>query len=214
LLTCSLWTAAVGAALVAAPAPAQPPNDANADPSQQGVEQLTRGPLHEAFAAPVVYNPQPGIVTPKQPPAPVEELPPDQKPEGDVVWISGYWSWDDERQDYIWISGIWRDPPPGMTWVPGYWGEVQGGFQWTSGYWQQVQTQEVEYLPEPPASLENGPNVAQPGDNYFWVPGTYVWRTERYIWQPGYWTGFQPGWVWVPARYHWSPVGYVYTAGY
>ena len=101
-----------------------------------------------------------------------------------------------------------------MTWVPGYWSEIEGGFQWTAGYWQQVDTQEVEYLPEPPQSLENGPNVPQPGDNYFWIPGTYVWHEARYRWQPGYWSGFHQGWVWVPARYHWTPTGYVYTAGY
>jgi hypothetical protein len=193
--------------------PAQDPNFGNQE-LPQGAEALTRGPVHEAFAAPVVFNPTAGVIAVKSPPAPIEELPPDQKPEGDIVWIPGYWSWDEERQDYIWISGIWRDPPPGMTWVPGYWVEVDGGFQWTSGYWQQIDTEEVEYLPEPPQSLENGPNVPQPDDNHFWIPGTYVWRESRYYWQPGYWTGFQPGWVWVPARYHWTPTGYVYTAGY
>jgi len=222
-LSRGLCAATIGAAaLFAVPAPAQDPNAGNLPPlpqdqqTQEGVEALTRGPVHEGYASPVVYNPQPGAVTPKAPPAAIEELPPDQKPEGDIVWIPGYWAWDEERQDYIWISGIWRDPPPGMTWVPGYWSEVQGGFQWTPGFWQQVQTQEVQYLPEPPQSLENGPNIPQPGDNYFWVPGSYVWSTERirYMWQPGYWSGFQAGWVWVPSRYHWTPVGYVYTAGY
>jgi hypothetical protein len=199
-----LWTAALGAAMIfAVSTPAQDPNFGNQE-LPQGAEALTRGPVHEAFAAPVVFNPTAGVIAVKSPPAPIEELPPDQKPEGDIVWIPGYWSWDEERQDYIWISGIWRDPPPGMTWVPGYWVEVDGGFD----------TEEVEYLPEPPQSLENGPNVPQPDDNHFWIPGTYVWRESRYYWQPGYWTGFQPGWVWVPARYHWTPTGYVYTAGY
>lgn len=33
-------------------------------------------------------------------------LPPDQKPEGDdVAWIPGYWAWDDERNDFLWVSG-------------------------------------------------------------------------------------------------------------
>jgi hypothetical protein len=199
--------------IFAVSSPAQDPNNGNQE-LPQGAEALTRGPVHEAFAAPVVYNPTAGVVAVKSPPAPIEELPPDQKPEGDIVWIPGYWSWDEERQDYIWISGIWRDPPPGMTWVPGYWIEVDGGFQWTAGYWQQIETEEIEYLPEPPQSLENGPNIPQPDENHFWIPGTYVWHEARYAWQPGYWTTFQPGWVWVPARYHWTPTGYVYTAGY
>ena len=69
--------------------------------------------------------------------APIEEVPPDMKPEGEnSVWIPGYWSWDDERQDFIWVSGVWRVPPPGYQWMPGYWQDVPGqGFQWVSGYW-------------------------------------------------------------------------------
>ena len=42
---------------------------------------------------------------PKQPPAPIEELPPEQKPEGDdVQWVPGYWAWDDNRNDFLWIK--------------------------------------------------------------------------------------------------------------
>ena len=61
------------------------------DPGQdQDVQVLTRGPVHEAFALPVVHDPKPGLTVPKQPPAPVEERPPDQKPAGqNVQWISG-----------------------------------------------------------------------------------------------------------------------------
>ena len=55
----------------------------------------------------------------KPPPAPVQEVPPDQQPQGaNVQWIPGYWAWDDSRNDYIWGSGFWRDLPPGRHWVP------------------------------------------------------------------------------------------------
>jgi hypothetical protein len=47
-----------------------------------GMEVLTRGPVHEAFAETVTFDPEPGIVTPKMPPAAIEELPPEQRPEG------------------------------------------------------------------------------------------------------------------------------------
>src|SRR5262245_38116732 len=149
-----------------APPPPQPSTlqGGQVQPDQDGGEALTRGAVHEAYAAPVVFNPKPGVVVPKAVPAPIEELPPDQTPEGDIVWINGYWSWDEDRQDFIWISGIWRDPPPGMTWNPGYWMEVDGGSQWIAGYWQQAQQEEVEFLPEPPQSLEQGPNIPQPDD--------------------------------------------------
>ena len=61
-------------------------------------------------------------------------MPPDQKPAGqNIQWIPGYWSWDVSRGDFIWISGIWREPPPNNQWVPGYWHQVDGGYQWVSG---------------------------------------------------------------------------------
>ena len=91
---------------------------------QDGVEVLTRGPVHEAFAETITFDPEPGIVAPKAPPAAIEEVPPQQRPEGtNVTWIPGYWGWDDERNDFLWVSGIWRALPPGRQWVPGYWGQ-------------------------------------------------------------------------------------------
>ena len=61
-----------------------PPADAN-------VEVLTRGPIHEAYASAVDTQPHPGSLAPRQPPEAIEEMPPDQKPEGDnVQWMPGY----------------------------------------------------------------------------------------------------------------------------
>ena len=114
---------------------------------EEGVQVLTRGPVHEAFAETVTFDPEPGIVVPKAPPAAIEELPPDQRPEGaNVAWIPGYWGWDDERSDFLWVSGIWRALPPGRQWVPGYWGKSAQGFQWTSGYWADAKVSEVAIL--------------------------------------------------------------------
>src|SRR4029453_3113806 len=106
-------------------------------------------------------TPEPSEVVKKQPPDPIEELPPDEKPEGDSVqWIPGYWDWDEDGEQFIWISGFWRQPPPGRVWVPGSWREAKGGWQWLSGFGQepappqpdQQQVQpEIVYLPEPPA---------------------------------------------------------------
>src|SRR5262245_19984140 len=84
-------------------------------PAQEGVEVQARGPVHEAFATTAVANPQAMPVIDKQPPANIEEMPADQKPEGDnVQWISGYWAFDEERKDFLWISGLYRVPPPNM----------------------------------------------------------------------------------------------------
>ena len=108
---------------------AQPPMDI----PDEGVEVLARGPMHEAFAAPVVFDPEPGMLVSQAPPSPIEEIPPEEQPEGEyVIWIDGYWSWDDEANSFIWVSGIWRDVPPNREWVPGYWLSTPTGSQWSS----------------------------------------------------------------------------------
>src|SRR5260370_31737874 len=67
------------------------------NPAQQpdNVEVLGRGPVHEAYAQPMDAQPAPGPLVLRQPPAAIDEIPPDQKPAGDnVEWIPGYWQWD------------------------------------------------------------------------------------------------------------------------
>ena len=191
------------------------PGQGNPPAEPEGVDVLTRGPVHEAFADTVAFDPQAGIVVPKAPPAAIEELPPDQKPEGtNVAWIPGYWAWDDERNDFVWVSGIWRSLPPGRQWVPGYWAGAAGGTQWTSGYWADAKAAQVEYLPAPPATVEAGPNIGAPSADHTWIPGCWVWHAGRYVWRPGYWAAMQTDWVWAPAHYVWTPRGYVYVGGY
>lgn len=181
----------------------------------EGVEVLTRGPVHEAFAEPVVFNPEAGLIVEKEAPPAVEELPPAQKPEGDdVVWIPGYWAWDDTRDDYLWVSGIWRKLPPGRQWVPGYWARVDQGFQWVSGYWAPLEQEEIEYLPTPPETLEVGPNVPAPGEEYVWNPGYWSWHEQRYAWSPGSWIAAQPNWIWVPPSYRYTPAGCIFVPGF
>ncbi|HWB06003.1 MAG TPA: hypothetical protein VG796_23475 [Verrucomicrobiales bacterium] len=184
-------------------------------PAEEGAEVLTRGPVHEAFAETIVFKPTKGILISKAPPAVIEELPPDQRPDGDnVVWIPGYWAWDDEADDFLWVSGIWRNVPPGRQWIPGDWREVGSQYQWVSGYWGDAEADEVEYLPEPPASVEAGPNTPAPSDNSVWISGSWMWNDSRYRWRPGYWDAGYEDWDWVPAHYVWTPYGYVFVNGY
>lgn len=182
---------------------------------EEGVEILTRGPVHEAFAETIAFDPEPGVVVPNAPPEAIEELPPDQKPDGDHVdWIPGYWAWDDERDDFLWVSGIWRALPPGRKWVPGYWASTKRGSQWTCGYWADAQASEIDYLPEPPETVEAGPNIDPPSADHIWLPGCWIWHQDRYAWRPGTWAAAQTNWVWIPAHYVWSPRGYVFIDGY
>jgi WXXGXW repeat (2 copies) len=209
------------------PVPGQGFDAGSAADPDQNVQVLTRGPVHEAFAAPVAHDPTPGLVVAKAPPAPVEELPPDQKPAGqNVQWISGYWSWDQSRDDFLWVSGVWREPPPGRQWVPGYWRQVERGYQWVPGAWvpvsqnagggpvQAASGPQAAYLPSPPASLETGPNGPAPMANVFWSPGSWYWQENRYVWRPGFWAAVQPSWVWIPAHFVWTPAGCLFVEGY
>jgi hypothetical protein len=180
-----------------------------------GVEVLARGPIHEAYAEPVDQKPLAGKTVPKEPPPIIEEVPPDQKPDGDnVEWLPGYWSFDDDRADFIWVSGIWRIAPPGRQWLPGAWNATDGGWQWTPGFWSVAQQNEVQYLPAPPAPLTAAPSTPSPGADSSYIPGIWVYRDTRYVWRPGYWMTHRPGWIWVPAHYAWTPAGYVYVEGY
>jgi hypothetical protein len=146
-------------------------------------------------------------------------MPPVEKPEGDVHWIGGYWSWDDERQDYLWVSGCWRTFPNGRNWIPGYWREQGQQWQWVPGLWVAAEklttgSTEIAYQPQPPAPPQVAPPGPAPNADSFYVPGYWVWRDGRYMWCPGYWARVQPNYVWVPAHYCWTPSGYVFVAGY
>ncbi len=182
---------------------------------EDGAEVLTRGPVHEAFAETIVFKPVQGLLVPKAPPEAIDEIPPDQRPDGaNVTWIPGYWAWDEEANEYLWVSGIWRNLPPGRQWVPGEWEDVDGKYQWYSGYWASAEEEEVEYLPAPPESIEAGPNIPSPSADSIWISGTWLYTESRYRWRPGYWDAGHDDWDWVPAHYVPARHGYVFVDGY
>ena len=179
-----------------------------------GIEVQARGPVHEAFAQPVDLKPEPSPPVPKKPPELVNELPPDEKPEGEnIQWIGGYWAWDAERNDYTWISGVYRQVPPGRRFVAGYWTHTPEGWRWVAGFWANGNQGEIPYTPEPPASLENGPSLPAP-ENSQYVTGYWQFRDNRFVWRPGYFAAVRPGRIWIQPHYQWTPSGYVFVDGY
>jgi hypothetical protein len=207
---------AIPAPGVPLPAPRQVEVDGKAPAPDNGIAVQTTGPIHEAFAQPIDKNPTPTVTVPKAPPPPVPELPPSEKPEGtNVQWIPGYWGWDPEKKDYLWISGVWRNMPPNRKWEPGYWNKVADGWQWTQGFWGDAkQVAKPQYLPQPPNSLDEGPSQPSPNENYFYIPGAWVFRDGQYVWRPGFWYPAQENWVYVPPYYSYTPAGSVYVDGY
>lgn len=222
VLGMGLFAAALGGLALlhgqqAAPEPdGSAPSDLPAVP--KGVEVLARGPVHEAFATPTAEAMATKAVA-KKPPQQLNELPPEEKPEGGAVWIGGYWHWDDDRNDYLWVTGVWRIVPPGKQWIAGYWREDAEKWQWVPGYWtaaapKEETAQQVTYLPEPPKPPELAIPAEPPAVDTFWVPGTWEWRGSAYAWRAGYWAKVQPGYVWVAAHFRWTPGGYIYIPGY
>ena len=184
--------------------------------TDDSMEILTRGPVHEAFAEVSVDEAQPGtVVSIRDVPDPINEIPPDVRPEGDnIQWISGYWSWDEDQDDFIWVSGIWRDVPPGRQWISGYWTQVEGGYQYISGFWTESNQSETVYLPPPPKPLQATPGSPAVSPSHIWIEGHWVWLHGGYAWQTGYWLEQRPDMVWIPAHYAWTPRGYIFIGGY
>jgi len=186
-----------------------------ADDPPQGIEVDARGPVHEAYAQP--YQPDPVLNEPveKQPPAPIPEEPAAERPEGqNVQWIPGYWQWDGDRNDFVWVSGFWRDAPAQRHWVMGYWANTDAGYRWVPGHWAGEGEKEEVYVPEPPQVTDQGPTTPAPDDQSFYIPGTYFYGESGFTYRNGYWADCRPGYVWTPAQYDWTPYGYRYCSGY
>ncbi|HLW67045.1 MAG TPA: hypothetical protein VKS79_17155 [Gemmataceae bacterium] len=185
---------------------------ADRDPNPQPLE---RGPLHEAFAMPWQANPGANPAINQTPPEPIREEPPDQIPAGkNVKWIPGYWQFDTEKKDFVWVGGFWREVPDGRRWVPGYWAETSAGNRWVSGHWAAAQEPDYQYVPTPPQNAEAGPSTPAPDSSSVYIPGSWLYSDNGYAYRPGYWTGYRPGYVWVPSTYIWSPLGWIFASGY
>ncbi len=190
-----------------------PPNEL-ADES--GISPLTEGPVHEAFLAP---GSQAAYVTVERaPPKPIVERPGVEKTDGRAVWIPGYWDWDPTRDDFVWVTGTWRVPPPGRFWVNGFWQRDEDGWTRIPGFWSGESADELTYFDEGPPEQrveEAVPPAPEVDQEVFYVPGQYEPSPAGPVtWRSGYWTQVQPNWCWVPSYWIWQPRGWLYVPGY
>lgn len=185
-------------------------------PTSEGYDILLRGPIHEAFAVAggnAVEALSPAAATP--PPTQVNERPPTLDEGTDEhQWIPGYWSWNNDLSNYVWVSGLWRRSPPGRTWIPGQWTEDKDGYRRSSGYWAEQSTAHVAGLPNPPASIDNGPNAPARRSDSFWHPGEWKYDGSSYNWTAGFWSRQYDNWIWQPSCYVQTPSGFAYVNGY
>lgn len=188
-------------------------------PSQEQPEVLTRGPVHEAFAEPVTLQAQAGLIVTNQPPANIEEIPPADRPQGDrFVWVPGYWSWDSDRSDFIWVSACWRVGPPNTYWVPGYWARVTE-VQAVSGGGVDVRVGGV--------GVHVG-GAARPVETSrwewvsgFWAPAAEAAQEIEYLPAPPAPIDLEPPGpppaadnMWVPGCWYWQETQYIRRPGY
>lgn len=201
----------LAAAALSATAQLVPP----AEPAEEQPEILSRGPVHEAFAEPVCAESEESVVVTREPPPGINEVPPEDRPKGaQYVWIPGYWAWDDDRSDFIWVSACWRAAPPRMSWVPGYWAQAGGAWKWVPGFWTPTGVEDIAYLPVPPSISIIDPAGIQPSPDAIWIPPCMYWANGRYVLRSGYWLTARPDWIWIPSHYVLTPRGYVFVAGY
>jgi hypothetical protein len=85
----------------------------------------------------MIDQPRPPPILANGPPPPIDEWPPEQPQGINVQWLDGYWGWDADISDFLWVSGIWQDLPPNRQWVPGYWTRAGEGWQRIAGFWAQ-----------------------------------------------------------------------------
>lgn len=174
-----------------------------------------RGPLHEAFAAPLAGANEPGKIVEGRPGRPLEELPAVIKPSSPrAVWIPGYWGWDPYEREFIWVSGVWRMPPPGMRWVPGYWTEHNKGCRWVRGFWYSIKEARLHYMPSPPVERRQESPAPSTAADEFRVPGYWSNKQGEYHWTSDFAAPHKQGWVWIGSHWAWTPRGALFLPGY
>lgn len=179
------------------------------------IEGFPLGALHEAFVsrdkAAVGFE-----AIAQQPPDPVDEKKPSEEPSG-AIWIPGYWSWYQDEKEFVWISGVWRIPPPGMSWIPGLWRQFDElGWVWLNGFWSESALDKAVFLQDnPPDAIAEIPGFPESA-NYFWGQGSWIYQPQehKYEWLNGTWVPLDPHWVLAPSHYEWRPEGYIYIPAY
>lgn len=182
-------------------------------PPPRELKALSTGPVHEAFLS--TRGDREPLTLPQSPPPPVIERPSFEPTDHRAVWIGGYWDWERSRDDFVWVTGTWRVPPPGQLWVNTYWKRDENGWRRIPGFWSDRRTSRLEYRAEgPPANRPDEDPGRPPKPNCFYIPGEYVPDGDQIVWKKGYWADAQPGWSWVPARWIRQSEGWVFQNGF
>jgi|SRR5882724_2993852 len=115
--------------LVTAPPPPAPGTPVQTVVTTQTTQQTPNGTVTTTQTQPAGSY----IITQTAPPAPQAEVIL-ARPSAYHVWIAGYWTWRNDR--YEWMAGHWEMPPqPNATWYAPHWEPENGAFRFYEGYW-------------------------------------------------------------------------------
>ena len=78
------------------------------------------------------------MVVKKKPIVPKEVGHKPKLPQKGMVWINGFWRWDQEKNTYVRCKGHYVKPKPGHKWSPGKWKSVRKGYKWIPGRWKKI----------------------------------------------------------------------------
>jgi hypothetical protein len=170
--------------------------------------------VHEAFFqethSALIYQ-----AVSEQPPQNIIEKVPSQN-DPLTAWIPGYWEWDPDMRNYLWIGGVWRRPPPGHSWVPSFWLKIDDSWIRLRGFWKNERMENIHFIrDEIPEDLDET-MIDPPNLDSFWIHGTWYYDNENksFVWQNGRWESFDANWIYIPSFYVWRPDGYVNIEGY
>jgi hypothetical protein len=161
----------------------------------------------------------------RSPPPAIIERPGAASPSPDAQWIEGYWTWNEIRKDFDWVTGVWRVAPASKFWVSGYWRHDPAGWSRVPGFWSNGRAAPSagrEAAPVPPERSFTRPPPERPreivgpppGPAYFYIPGEYVPQGSLLVWKPGFWYRSQPGFEWMPAHWVQKASGWTFREGY
>jgi hypothetical protein len=120
--------------VVSAPPPGAPTNTQQVLVTQQPQQVVVTQPPQQVVTTTAASGVTTSYVVLQAPPAPQAPQAIPTQPSSRHVWINGYWTWQNNR--YEWMAGHWEVPPfPGAKWENPRVENEAGAYRFYEGRW-------------------------------------------------------------------------------